>query len=88
VDGRVERREPSMGITSTVGAPGIAPVIDVLAGVMDSDEVTSIVTTSVVLSVMRSLDLDTRPPSAAIPALTGTWSGQPDPVVLALATRR
>jgi hypothetical protein len=87
-DGRLERREPSMGIASTVGATGAAPVIDALGAVLDSDEVTTIITVSLVLSVIRGLELNVRPPSAAIPALTGAWSGQPDPVVLALAHRR
>jgi hypothetical protein len=87
-DGRLERREPSMGIASTVGATGAAPVIDTLGAVLDGDEVTTIITASVVLSVVRGLELNVRPPSAAIPALTGTWSGQPDAVVLALAHQR
>jgi hypothetical protein len=53
-----------------------------------SDEVTTIITEPVILSIVRSLELGMRPPSAAIAALTGTWRGQPNPVVLALANRR
>jgi Maltokinase N-terminal cap domain len=87
IDGRLEPREPSMRIASTAGATG-APVIDTLGGVLDSDEITTIITATVVLSVIRRLELHVPPPSAAIPALTGTWGGQPDPVVLALAHRR
>jgi hypothetical protein len=87
INGRLERRQPSMGIASTVEATDAAPVIDVLDGVMDSDEVTTIITTPVVLTVIRGLELNTPPPST-IPALTGTWSGQPNPAVLALAHRR
>jgi hypothetical protein len=88
IDGRLERREPSMGIASTIGTTGAAPVIDALGGVLDSDEVTTIVTAPVVLSVIRGLELNIPPPPAAIPALTGTWNGQPNPAVLALAHRR
>lgn len=87
IDGGLERREPSMGIASTVGATGAAPAIEALAAVLDGDEVTTIVTATVVLSVIRRLGLHLPPPSAALPALTGTWRGQPDPVVLALVHR-
>jgi hypothetical protein len=88
IDGRLERREPSMGIASTIGATGATPVIDGLGGVLDSDEVTTIITAPVILSVIRGVELNVPPPSAAIPALTGTWNGQPNPVVLATAIRR
>jgi hypothetical protein len=87
VGGCLERRPPSMVIASTAGRTDVAPVIDALAGVLDNDEVTSIITPSVVLSVVRGLEL-TAPPPAAIPALTATWRGQPTPAVLALAVRR
>jgi hypothetical protein len=88
IDGRLEHRELSMSIASTVKAPGAPPEIAAVGSVLDSDEVTTIVAAPVVLTVIRRLDLGTRPPSAAVPALTGTWNGQPDPVVLAVALRR
>ncbi|MFD0970606.1 CG0192-related protein [Plantactinospora endophytica] len=88
IDGRLERRAPSMAIASTVEATGDMPVIEGLGGVMDSDLITTIVTAPVILSVMRCLELYIRPPSAAIPSLTCTWSGQSNPVVLAIAFRR
>jgi hypothetical protein len=87
-DGRLERREPSMGIATTAGLASTVPEIEAIDGVLDGEGVTAIVTAPVVLSVMRCLDLDARPPSAAIPALTGIWNGQPDPVALATAVRR
>lgn len=88
IDGRLERREPSMGIASTVGTTGAAPVIDPLGGGVDGEDVTSIVTAPAFLSVIRRLDPTGSIPPARIPALTGTWSGQPSPVVLAFAIRR
>jgi hypothetical protein len=88
MDGRLERREPSMSVASTAATPGAAPVIEALRSVLDNDDVTSIVTEPVILTVVRGLVLTVPPPSAAIPALTGTWSGQPDQAVLALAFRR
>jgi hypothetical protein len=86
VDGRLETREPSMTIASTVAEPIIAPAIDRVDATLDSDEVTTILTASVVLTVVRGLELTAPPPST--PALTGTWADRPNPVVLALALPR
>ncbi len=77
-----------MGLTSAAGAGDAAPAIDAVRSVLDSDEVTTIVTDAVILSVIRGLERDARPPSEAMPSLTGTWSGQLSPVVLALAHRQ
>ncbi|MEV6633726.1 hypothetical protein AB0M54_23535 [Actinoplanes sp. NPDC051470] len=87
VDGRLERREPSMSIASTVADARPVPAIGQVDGVLDSDEVTSIISTPLILTVVRGLEL-TVPPPSTLPALTGAWPGQPRPIVLALALTR
>ena len=90
VDGRLERREPTMTIASTggqdtqVGVDGVVGVVGSFHRVVDDDP-TLIVTEAVELAVVRRL-------GGGIPLagamLTGTWSGQASPVPLAYAARR
>lgn len=82
VDGRLERREPSMTIVSTGGRHGEAPVVDRVRRVVDGDP-TIVVTDAVELAVARRLD-EGRMTGFAL--LTGAWPGQPTPVPLASAT--
>lgn len=80
VDGRLERREPSMAVTST--ASGAAPPVGALRRVVGADP-TLIVTEGAELAVVRRLAAGAAPEGAA---LTGTWPGQPDPLLLAYAS--
>ncbi|MFC6016220.1 hypothetical protein ACFP2T_08425 [Plantactinospora solaniradicis] len=82
VDGRLERREPSMSVRGSGAEDADVPVIGAIRRVVE-DEPTLIVTDSVQLAVVRRLDDGNRLPG---PALTGTWSGQPTPVPLAYAS--
>jgi hypothetical protein len=84
VDGRLERREPTM-IVASRGAQGAdVPAIGSFRGVVEKD-LTLIVTDSVELAVIRRLDgVD----ELAGATLTGTWSGQPTPLPLAYASPR
>ena len=88
VDGRLERREPTLTVASTAGAAGAAPVIEAVDDVLDGDEATSVVTAAVILSVVRRPGPGVPSESAPLPALTGAWAEQPGPVVLALAEPR
>ena len=69
VDGRRERREPSVTVSTTSAADADAPTIDAVRGVMDADP-TTIVTDPLILVVVRILLRGMPPPSVA---LTGTW---------------
>ncbi|MEV5765251.1 hypothetical protein AB0L34_11865 [Micromonospora sp. NPDC052213] len=84
IDGRLERREPSMTITGG-GTPGAdAPTVGALREVVPDDP-TLIVTDAVDLVVVRRLDGGSRPEGAT---LTGAWAGQPTPLPLAYARPR
>jgi hypothetical protein len=81
VDGRLERREPSMVVTAhapPVAVPAAGSLLRVVA-----DDPTLIVTDSVQLAVVRRVDGDNWLAGAA---LTGTWTGQPTPLPLAYAS--
>ncbi|MEU4745309.1 hypothetical protein AB0G02_33265, partial [Actinosynnema sp. NPDC023658] len=84
VDGRMERRDPSMEIagntTGTADVPGVGAVERVVEG-----DPTLIVTDTVELAVRRRLDADAGLTGAT---LVGTWPGQATPVPLASATPR
>ena len=85
VDGRLEPREPSMTVTSSgQDADADVPAIGSVRRVVENDP-TIIVTDSVELAIVRCLKRSTGLPGAA---LTGTWSGQPTPLLLAYATAR
>ena len=85
VDGRLERREPSMTVTASgQDAAADVPAIGSVRRVVDNDP-TIIVTDLAELTIVRCLDGSTSAPGAT---LTGTWSGQPTPVPLAYATAR
>ena len=82
VDGREERREPSMTVRGS-GTPGAdAPVINAIVRVDDSDP-TLIVTDTLELAVSRVLDGTRGTGHDELAILTGTWSGQVAPVLLA-----
>lgn len=80
VDGRLERREPSMTIASN--ATGEAPAAGEIQRVTKGDP-TLIVTNTVELTVVRRIGADL---TGAV--LTGTWRGQTTPIPLASATPR
>jgi Maltokinase N-terminal cap domain len=85
VDGRLERREPSMTVTgSGQDADADIPAIGSVRRVVDNDP-TIIVTDSVELAIVRCLNGSTSLPGAT---LTGIWSGQPTPAPLAYAAAR
>jgi hypothetical protein len=84
VDGRLERRAPTMTVTSSGAAAADIPAVDAIRRVEDGDR-TLIVTDSVELVVIRRLDGDNQTGAAT---LTGTWSGQPTPLLLAYALPR
>jgi hypothetical protein len=79
VDGRREFRTPGMTVTGSRAARTEVPTV--VRHVVDGDPAV-IVTDAVELTVPRRLD---EPKNAPYPMLTGTWPGQPDPVVLAYA---
>jgi Maltokinase N-terminal cap domain len=83
VDGRLERREPSMTVIGTGGQEAGAIHIGAVRRVVDDDP-TLILTDAVELAVVRCIGGSTGPAGAT---LTGTWSGQPAPVPLAYAAR-
>lgn len=85
VDGRLERREVSMSVTGSGGHNADVPAVGALRRVVEDDDLTLIVTDSVELAVVRRLDSSRVLPDAT---LTGTWSGQPSPVLLAYAAPR
>lgn len=84
VDGGLERREPTMTVTSVGAQPADVPAVGSLRRVVDDDP-TLVVMDSVELAVVRRLDGSN---GLAGVALTGTWSGQPDPLPLAYASLR
>jgi hypothetical protein len=84
VDGRLQRREPSMVVTGSGAEDAAVPAATALRRVVEDDP-TLIVTDSVQLSVVRRLDGSNRLAGAT---LTGTWSGQPTPLPLAYASTR
>ena len=88
IDGRLERREPTISVTGS-GAQGVdVPSINALVRVDDNDP-TLILTDSVELAVARILDdmgsRGRKAETSAQPILTGTWSGQSTPLLLAHA---
>lgn len=82
VEGRLEPREPSMGIAvnGLVDVPAAGAVERVVEG-----DPTLIVTEAVELAVLRRLDTGAELTGAV---LTGTWAGQDVPVPLASASPR
>jgi hypothetical protein len=82
VDGGLERREPSMDVSST--AAGTVPRIGAVSRVAGDDPVV-IVTDTVELTVVRRPVAGTALGGAV---LTGSWPGQEAPVPLASATVR
>lgn len=89
VDGRLERREPSMTATGSGAQDADIPTIDVVRHVLDDDPAL-IVTDSLELAVVRHVDASNGLPGAATirAMLTGTWNGQPTPLPLAYASVR
>ena len=88
IDGRLERREPTSSVNGNGARGADVPTINTLIRVDDNDP-TLIVTDSVELAVARILD-DTSgrqrgSDTSEQLTLTGTWSGQPTPLVLAHA---
>jgi hypothetical protein len=83
VDGRLERREPTMTVTASGGQDADVPAVDALRRVVEDDP-TLIVTDSVELAVFRRLEGSS---GLAGATLTGAWSGQPTPMPLAYASR-
>jgi hypothetical protein len=82
VDGRVVVLPPTMAIAST-GDPGAeVPVVGRVRRVVPGDP-TIIETDGVRLTVVR--ELGAQAPAESV-VLTGTWKGQPEPVVLAHAS--
>lgn len=96
VDGRLERREPTMTVTGSgtrgageAGSAGVPPV-GALPRVLADDDPTLVVTDTVRLAVVRRLDHGATPTGATPTGatLTGTWPGQPTPLLLAYASPR
>ncbi|GIG91733.1 CG0192-related protein [Plantactinospora endophytica] len=90
VDGVRQVREPSMTVVGS-GAPGstVAPV-QVIRRVVE-DSLTTIVTDTVELAIVRRPGAEHDGPTDATPTgatLTGTWPGQPTPLPLAYAVAR
>jgi hypothetical protein len=84
VNGRLERREPTL----TIGVGGVRPDDVPAVGAphrVVADDPTLIETDSVELAVIRRLDRGHDREGAT---LTGTWSGQPTPLTLAYAAVR
>lgn len=84
VDGRLERREPTMTVTGSGAQDADVPPVNGVLGVVEEDP-TLIVLHSLELAVVRRLDGGK---GLAGATLTGTWSGQPTPLPLAYASRR
>jgi hypothetical protein len=89
VNGRLERREPSMTVTGSGAEGNKTPAVDVIRRVVDEDP-TLIVTDSVELAVIRRIDGNTGLAGGARrrATLTGIWNRQPTPLPLAYASRR
>lgn len=81
IDGRLERREPSMTVTTSGSAKAEPPAVGAVRQVVQDDP-TLIVTDAAELVVVRRLDSGSRPAGAT---LTGAWEGQPTPLPLAYA---
>ena len=85
IDGRRERREPSMNVTGRgQAAAADVPAIGSVRRIVEDDP-TRILTDSLELTIIRLLNGRAGLDAAA---LTGTWSGQPTPVPLAYASAR
>jgi hypothetical protein len=84
VDGRLQRREPSMTIAGSGVPDGDVPAVGAIERVEQGDP-TVVVTDTVELVVVRRLQgIDARPGAT----LTGTWSGRSTPQPQAYATPR
>ena len=79
VDGRLEPRQPAMLVTGSGAEGATVPAVTAVRRVVDGDP-TFVVTDSVELGVVRTVDGKGSPAHAT---LTGTWTGQPSPVLLA-----
>jgi hypothetical protein len=84
VDGRLERREPTMTVTGSSAQAAGVPAVDTLHRVVDDDP-TLIVTDSLELAVVRRLDGGS---ALAGAMLTGTSNGQLNLPPLAYASPR
>lgn len=84
VDGRLERREPSMSIAGDATGGAAVPAVGAIERVVDGDP-TLIVTDTVELAVTRRLGAGGGVTGAV---LTGAWSGQATPMPLVSATLR
>ncbi|TFV54408.1 hypothetical protein E4P41_18985 [Geodermatophilus sp. DF01-2] len=80
VDGTPERREPSARVTGSGSAGEVGPLESPV--VTDSADATTVCAGDLELVVRRVLDLTATATGAM---LTGTWAGQPEPVLLATA---
>jgi hypothetical protein len=87
VGGRFEERPLSASVVGG-GTPGVELGPVGALTVIDGQRATTVSTGGLELVVVRVLDpgAATRPGSAGAPALTGTWSGQTRPVLLARAS--
>jgi len=84
VDGRLERREPSMTVSASGAQVATTPALDAVRRVVDDDP-TLIVTDAVELALVRRIGGGSGRTGAT---LTGTWSGQATSVPLAYASLR
>ena len=82
IDSRQERRAPSMTVRGGGTAEAAAPPVGTIISVNDANP-TVIVTDSVHLAVHRLLSLNAGAGHNERAVLTGTWSLQPAPVLLA-----
>jgi Maltokinase N-terminal cap domain len=83
VDGEREYRKPTMAIASPDAQRAAVPAVGQLRRVVDDDP-TLIVADAIELAVIRRLGSN----GLAGARLTGTWSGQPTPQLLAYASLR
>jgi hypothetical protein len=83
IDGKMERREPSMALFSG-GSPGASAPGEFVVRRVVSGDPTVIMTDSVELAVVRRLDGGQAPPGSA---LSATWPGQSDAVPLAYGSK-
>jgi hypothetical protein len=83
VDGKPERRDPSVRVQSSGSVGADVPVFAGALSVVTADGATTISDRSLTLTVVRVLELSGN--TAGAKPLTGTWSGQDVPVVLAHA---
>lgn len=87
VEGRLERREPSMGIAGSAAGATMVPVVGAIQRVADGDP-TVIVTDTVELAVLRRLGIGPTGTGVTGAALTGIWPGQETAARLASAIVR